>query len=362
MSVELRKERKFSLLKRMKKKILLWFRLTNDPVLKVYNGYGNGVVLTIFGHVLGLSPLPRKRYSKGLIRNSFSLIRSFTVKPLPKAAVSLKWNGNMYETLSESDGFFRFEWEPAEPLLPGRHAVQLFLKDDSGKVISEDTGEIYVPDHYKYAIISDIDDTFLVSHSSNLRKRLYVLLTKNAHSRRSFEGVVNHYQLLANAGIETGKSNPFFYVSSSEWNLYDMLREFLVQQELPAGIFLLSQIKRLYQVFNTGQGKHTAKFMRIARIVEAFPAQPLILLGDDSQEDPSIYLSLVKHFPGKVTAVYIRKTHKKNYESVKIITDQIREQGVPCCYFLHSSEAVIHSREIGLITPENFLNSEAEGH
>lgn len=354
MSDEPRKEKKLSWLKRWKKKILLWFRLTNDPVLKVYNGYGNGAVLTIFGHVLGLSPLPRKRYSHGIIRNSFSLIRSFTVRPLAHAAVSLYWNGTVYETFSQDDGFFRFEWQPAEALSPGRYPVQLFLKDAIGEVISEDTGEIYVPDVYKYAIISDIDDTFLVSHSSNLRKRLYVLLTKNAHSRRSFDGVVNHYQLLADAGIETGKLNPFFYVSSSEWNLYDMLKEFLVQQNLPAGIFLLSQMKKLYQVFNTGQGKHAAKFMRIARIVEAFPNQPFILLGDDSQEDPAIYLSLVKHFPGKVTAVYIRKTYGKNYEMVKAITDKIIKAGVPCCYFKHSAEAVIHSREIGLISPENF--------
>ncbi len=38
--------------------------------------------------------------------------------------------------------------------------------------------------------------------------------------------------------------------------------------------FLLSQLKKLKQVLKTGQGKHATKFMRIARIVEAFPKQP----------------------------------------------------------------------------------------
>lgn len=249
---------------------------------------------------------------------------------------------------------------PLNHLLQAGILCNCFLKDGTGATIAEDTGEIYIPDIYKYAIISDIDDTFLISHSSNLRKRLYVLLSKNAHSRLSFDGVVNHYQLLANAGIDTGKSKPFFYVSSSEWNLYDFLREFLVQQKLPAGIFLLSQIKQLRQVFKTGQRKHATKFIRIARIVEAFPAQPMILLGDDSQQDPAIYLSLVEHFPGKVTAVYIRRTFKPNYKMVKALVDKIIAAGVPCCYFEHSAEAVIHSREIGLLSPEQFIKVTGE--
>src|SRR5688500_9001042 len=130
-SNEQRKERKLSWFDRLKKEILRWFRLTNDPVLKVYNGYGNGTVLTIFGHVLGLSPLPRKKYRRNFIRNSFSLIRSFTVRPLPGARVTLKWNGNSYNAISESDGFFKFEWSPPVPLKPGRHAVNLYLRDDA---------------------------------------------------------------------------------------------------------------------------------------------------------------------------------------------------------------------------------------
>lgn len=343
------KQNKLSFFKKLRKKTLLWLRLTNDPVIKVYNGYGNSEKLIIFGHILFLSPLPRKKYRKNIFNNSYSLLRSFMVRIWPCATIRLTWDGTIYETQSEDDGFFRFEWCPKRAVAPGKHSVQLILYNKSGDSIAETVGHVFVPDEYKYAIISDIDDTFLVSHSSNLRKRLYVLLTKNAHSRKPFEGVVKHYRLLANAGMQTGVTNPFFYVSSSEWNLYDFLRDFRIKQELPEGIFLLSQIKKFREVFKTGQGKHTAKFFRIARIVEAYPHQPLILLGDDSQQDPAIYLSIAEHFPGKVSAVYIRQTFKKNYEAVKLIIEKIQKTGVPCCYFQHSSEAVIHSKKIGLI-------------
>ena len=351
-SVDLNKVKKVSFLNRLKNHFYYRFRLSNYPVIKVYNGYGNQQHLIIFGHILNLSSMPRKTFRKDFFINFFSMLRLFMVKIYPGAKVKLEWDGATYETKSEDDGFFRFEWSPGKTLQPGKHQVKINLLDGESVVIAKAIGHIYVPDVYKYAIISDIDDTFLISHSSNLQKRLYVLLTKNAHSRKPFEGVVNHYKLLATAGMKTGATNPFFYVSSSEWNLYEFLIDFSRKHELPEGVFLLSQLKKLKQVLKTGQGKHATKFMRIVRIVEAFPDQPLILLGDDSQQDPAIYLSVVEHFPGKINCVYLRQAHQKNYTNVKQIVEKIENAGVPCCYFKHSSEAVIHSKKIGLVTSE----------
>ncbi len=351
-SVDLNKEKKVSFLGRLKNKFHFWFRLNNSPVIKVYNGYGNQQSLVVFGHILYLSSMPRKTYRKDFFTNFFSMLRLFMVKICSGATVKLEWDGVVYETKSQDDGFFRFEWSPGKAIQAGKHQVKINLLNEGSVVIAQAVAHIYVPDVYKYAIISDIDDTFLISHSSNLRKRLYVLLTKNAHSRKPFEGVVNHYKLLANAGMKTGTTNPFFYVSSSEWNLYEFLIEFSRKHELPEGVFLLSQLKKLKQVLKTGQGKHATKFMRIVRIVEAFPNQPLILLGDDSQQDPAIYLSVVEHFPGKISSVYLRKAYKNNYANVKQIVEKIEKAGVPCCYFKHSSEAVIHSKKLGLAASE----------
>jgi phosphatidate phosphatase APP1 len=209
-------------------------------------------------------------------------------------------------------------------------------------------GEIYVPHVNQYAIISDIDDTFPISYSSNLRKRLYVLLTENAYTRQPFEGVVKHYQALAHAGTEPAEPNPFFYVSSSEWNLYDYIREFSKKNGLPKGIYLLSQLKRLSEAWKTGQNRHGAKFFKIIRILEAYPAQDFILLGDDSQQDPVIYASVVEHFREQVKAVYLRNVHRHNEKEVQKAIERIEAQGIPVCHFKHSADALEHSHRIGL--------------
>ncbi len=345
------KEKKLSLFERLKKKIFFWLHLTNDPVIKLYHGYGSEKKVIVFGHVLKLSPLPRKNFRKNFLNNSYGLLRLFMVKPKVNVSLQLRWEEITYETKTQDDGFFKFEWCPATSLSPGWHPVKVHLLHPGSGVHSiEAVGEFFVPyNKYEFAFISDIDDTFLISHSSNLRKRLYVLFTKNARSRKPFEGVVNHYQLLANTGASSDTFNLFFYVSSSEWNLYDYIFEFAKNNKLPKGIYLLNQLKTFRQVFKTGQNNHKTKFMRISRIMETYPTQKFILLGDDSQEDPNIYSAIVEHFPQNIYAVYLRHVLKSSHERVKGIVEKIKATGVQCCYFTHSSEAVIHSKQIGLI-------------
>jgi phosphatidate phosphatase APP1 len=344
---ETHKKIKLSFFQKLVKKILLWLHLSNQPVVKIYNGYGNNEKINVFGHVLKFSPLPRKNFRRNILNNSYGLLRLFMVKPYVKASLKVEFNGDIYETQTEVDGFFKFELHNSKSLLPGWHPVKVTLKHKD--IFIDGIGEYFIPYTYQFAFISDIDDTFLISHSSNLRKRLYVLLTKNARSRKPFEGVVNYYQQLASTGASRETFNLFFYVSSSEWNLYDYISEFARKNKLPRGIYLLNQIKQFSQVFKTGTNNHSTKFMRISRIMEAYPSQKFILLGDDSQEDPNIYTATVKYFPQNVHAVYIRHVVAAHQAKVKQTLEGIEKTGIPVCYFTHSAEAIIHSTQIALI-------------
>lgn len=279
------------------------------------------------------------------------MLRMFMVKPYKNAKVSMEWEGVILHSKTQDDGFFKFEWSLVTSPNPGWHNVVIHLDEEKfalQKVIGK--GQVSIPYNSKYVFVSDIDDTFLISHSSRLRKRLYVLFTKNARSRKPFAGVVNHYRLLALSGQREGESNPFFYVSSSEWNLFYFIQEFLIKNGLPKGVFLLNTLKKISQVWHTGQNKHATKFFRIVRIIEAYPERQFVLFGDDSQEDPNIYLSLVEHFAGKIFAVYIRRIHKNKYKTVQNVADKIISSGTHCCYFRHSIEAIAHSKSIGLIS------------
>ncbi len=330
---------------KIKLKILRLLRLEAGPTLRLYKGYGNATECNIYGHALSLAPVVRKRFRHIFLYNTAALVRLFIVKPVKQARVELQWRNERYEVLTADDGFFHFNWKLPQALEPGIHTVRAAWLKGTGDntVIASAETEVVIPSPADFAFISDIDDTFLISHSGNLRKRLFVLFTHNARSRRPFDGVVKLYQLLRS------HNRVFFYVSSSEWNLYDYIREFIRTQQIPDGVFLLNQIKTFSKIFSTGQGKHKGKFTRIVKIIEAYPDQQFVLLGDDSQRDPEIYAQVVSYFPRNIHAVYIRKLQSAEKATVLDKKKVIESAGVRFCYFYHSDEAIKHSKEIGLV-------------
>lgn len=341
---------RISFIQKVKIKIFRLFRLRRGPSLKLYTGFGNEHTCTIYGHALSLCPLPRKNYRKFFLVNSLALLRLFMVKPMKNATVKLLWNGIEQEAVTAKDGFFKFEWQPSPQLAPGSYPVKALLmkRGSDRKITATAEAEIIVPSRTSFAFISDIDDTFLISHSSNLRKRLFVLLTENARSRRPFEGAVQHYRLLHGVDDNTESDNAFFYVSSSEWNLYDYIREFIRQNKLPEGVLLLNTIKTFSKIFSTGQSNHDGKFFRIMRILEAYPEQKFILLGDDSQKDIDIYASVVQYFPQNIYCVYIRRVREPEKPHVREKQKEIEAAGVKFFYFAHSDEAMAHSKATGI--------------
>jgi phosphatidate phosphatase APP1 len=341
--------------KSVKTRFLNWLGLTDETTIKLYHGYGQSHQLMIMGHVFSLSPMPRHKYTKSLLKNSFSLLRLFIVKPIHNAKLQTEWKGEKLHAKTDKDGFFKIEWKDEGDLEQGWHEMTVHLINNSGEIKAEGKGSIYIPHFTQYGYISDIDDTFLISHSANLKKRLYLLFTKHARTRKAFEGVVKHYQLLT-AGLTTPDApNPFFYVSSSEWNLYDFLLEFTTVNGIPRGVFLLNVLKRWTQLLKTGQNNHQTKFTRIVRILENYPRQRFVLLGDSSQHDPQIYEAVVKHFPKQIHAVYIRDVHEVNKERTSSILANIEAAGVACCFFQHSTEAILHSQKIGLIPEKDII-------
>lgn len=274
------------------------------------------------------------------------MIKLFLAKPYPFADVVLEWGDKTITTKANEDGFFRLEWNPRIPLQCGWNGLTVKTVIDGEE--TKGTGKLLVPETSQYVYISDIDDTFLISHSSNIFKRLYELVTKNAQTRKPFKDVVAHYQLLAKGKSEHDTPNPFFYVSSSEWNLYEYIKEFCRTHHLPEGVFLLSELKRWYELTQTGQGKHETKYDRIARILRTFPHRQYVLLGDDTQKDPDIYLKVATEYPESIKCVYLRMVNKSNRKKTNSIVSQLEQLNIDTCYYKHSNEAIEHSRSAGL--------------
>lgn len=323
--------------------------------LKLYRGYANSRELVVSGHVFRKYPAAQDLYDRQGFRYVRSVLQLFTVKTVSNALVRFKLGSIEAKTRTLYDGYFRFSLPIDEAMPSGWHAFEVTLDDniDGQPVVLTRHDELLVPSHGGYTIISDIDDTFLVSYTGQIFKKLYVMLTRNVEARKPFEDVVKHYQLLSMAGKsgDVSGKNTFFYVSSSEWNLYDYIDRFIERQGLPKAVLRLKKIKNsLLDFFSTGGGSHHHKQEKIEHIITFYPQHTFILLGDDSQQDPYIYENIVKIYPKNIRAIYIRQTEKSKKSEVVDVIDNIQNLGVSTCYFAHSSEAIAHSVREGIIS------------
>ena len=320
------------------------------PTLKLYRGYANDQEFIVFGHVFKESKAGNYEFEKKRFKNAKSVLRMFLIKTIPNADVYLEHNGKRIHTKTMDDGYFKF-CIPVKDELKHGWADYYVSTFHEGEEIRE-KGTYIRPYEGDLGFISDIDDTFLVSHTRNLFKKIYILLWKNINDRKIFEDVVPHYRALSTAGRNNkNELNAFFYVSSSEWNLYKFIVKFTEKHDLPRAVLLLKDIKdSLMDFFVTGRGNHNHKFDKIKHILEFYPHLQYTLLGDDSQHDPFLYEDVCKMFPVTVKAVYIRQTgHSKKEKAINAIKN-IEDMGVATCYFKDSSDAIAHSKRIGLIS------------
>lgn len=317
--------------------------------LKIYRGYANHQEILLFGHVFQKNTPDAFSLDGRRLRHAYAVLRMFTIKTMPNLPVTLKFKEIEITTKTLDDGYFRFSLPYSEHLASGWHTFVISTDVDGLKV--EAQGEFIKPFDSEYALISDIDDTFLISHSDNIFKKLYVLMTRNIDRRKIFKDVVHHYRLLSKAGrTKANSTNVFFFVSSSEWNLYNFIERFARLHNLPKAVFKLKNIKTgLGDFLLTGGGSHNHKFHKIKHLLEFYPNLKFILLGDDSQKDPFIYERIVKIFPFGIKAIYIRSTRNVLKRDVEVTMANIQSMNVETCYFKDSSKAIEHSKRIGLI-------------
>ncbi|MCX2474312.1 DUF2183 domain-containing protein [Pedobacter sp. MC2016-05] len=317
--------------------------------VKIYHGYGHKHNLVVYGHVFKRRAKTSQIYSNNILVNIIHLLKLFILKPYPLVNIRLQFFDQTIYNKTEKDGFFKFEWEALHDVEAGWHFVKVEALDENNQVLAANEGKVYVPHITQYAFISDIDDTVMISHSATIGRRLRELFIKNPHTRKTFPDAASHYQQLALSHTEKNQPNPFFYVSSSEWNLYDYLVETFHFNKLPDGAFLLNTLKRWSDLIKTGKTGHEGKLLRVMRILDAFPNQKFIFFGDNSQQDPFIYASIVEKYPKNIEAVYIRNIRPEKENETRELLQKVEAKNVCACLFKNSNEAIEHSKKIGLI-------------
>ncbi len=258
-----------------------------------YTGYGTTSWIRALGRVL-LTTEPFGRL-RGADPSGVRGWRSFTAIPVESGVVSVVVDGAELELTADRAGIVDVQL-PVQ-LEPGWHTITL-----SSEGSEPAPAQIYViGDDVTFGVVSDIDDTVMVTSLPRPMLAAWHTFVVNEHARTSTPGMPVLYERIR----EVQPGAPFVYLSTGAWNVAPTLTRFLSRNLYPAGPLLLTDWgPTADRWFRSGRAH---KRTQLRRLAEEFPNVRWLLMGDDGQHDPDLYGEFVTVHPDNVAAVGIRQ-------------------------------------------------------
>ena len=334
-------------------------RWGDEPICIVtYHGYGTAERLFLKGRVIENPRIQPADQADSVWRNMRNMFRRFDSDEIPGAQVLARFGTAEQAVLADEEGFFEVQLAPGAPLPRGRlwHTVDLTLLEPqpAGQAQIRATGRVLVPpSSSQLGVISDIDDTVIRTNATSMLRMLRATFLKNAHTRLPFPGVAALYRALQ-SGADGGSFNPLFYVSSSPWNIYDLLDQFFAIQGIPAGPLLLRDWGFSLNGPESPLRHQQHKIETIRQILDTYPALPFLLIGDSGQEDPEIYREVVWLYPNRILAIYIRNVSRdaRRIGAIRALAEQLAAAGSTLILADDTLAAAQHAAKQGWIAPQ----------
>jgi phosphatidate phosphatase APP1 len=227
--------------------------------------------------------------------------------PLPPLALAPGWHTLHSQPVAST---------LAQPVAHATHAAGLLVHDP----------------HNTSGLISDIDDTILVTQVLDKAKLLKNSLTIAPESRQAVAGMAQLYRKLMD-DLPNPAAAPVFYLSASPKQLSDSLRRFLAQHQFPRGVLQLREISPQPQTRDPLADTQNYKIQRIQAILDAFPGVRFLLIGDDAERDPEVYAHFQQMHPERLHSVWIRRIHpdpnRPRYPQQHDVEDLLRGGALP---------------------------------
>lgn len=323
-----------------------------------YRGYAGETRALIQARVQETKAIPPATAADSIWRNLLSTYRRVDADPLPRARVLVTVGGAEREIVADDEGFIR-EWVELEAPLSAHepwHPAELQLLapvSPSSKDVRATAQVRVLTGAPTFGVISDLDDTVIQSRITNFLQAVRTVMLGNARTRLPFPGVAAFYRSLER-GADGARHNPVFYVSSSPWNIHDLIAEFMEVQGIPRGPISLRDWDIVLSAL-TSSHLGTFKEPVIREILDLYPSLPFILIGDNSQKDPEIYRAILDQYAGRILAIYIRNVdaNPERAASVQALAKEVLAAGSTLVLADDTYAAAEHAAAQGWITRES---------
>lgn len=264
------------------------------PTIVPFTGYGG----TGWVRVLGRVVLRRPEDADGSSADRFTSIRgwrSFTSVHVADARVVVSVGGAKRTISSDRGGVLDARIEAKLP--PGWHDIRLSI--DGYDAV--DANVFVVADDVEFGLVSDIDDTVMVTALPRPFLAAWNTFVLDEHARTPVAGMAVLYERI----VRSHPGIPVIYLSTGAWNVVPTLSRFLSRNLYPRGALLLTDWGPTHDRWFRSGADH--KRRSLERLASEFPRVRWLLVGDDGQHDPQLYGDFAEAHPENVAAVAIRQ-------------------------------------------------------
>ena len=334
--------------------------LNNPLIIHAYSGHGTANEVMLNGRVLEDEGFIPSEDANTNWDNLINMYKRFETDEVPGARLRARFSNLEQEATADQEGYFSFVFSPSNhPDTRLWQEVDLELLEPltrDGQSVRA-TGRIMIPPATaKFGVISDIDDTVILSNVTNKLKLILTVTLLNERTRMPFKGVAAFYRALQE-GASGNENNPIFYVSKSPWNLYTLLVEFFKIHGIPKGPLFLRDLGS-----NQPSPKDNHKMSSIEMILNRYPHLPFILIGDSGEQDPEIYRDVVRAFPDRIRAIYIRSVNPEpsRIAAIDKLIEEVRETRSQLILAPDTEFAAAHAAAEGIISTDALADIRSE--
>lgn len=282
--------------------------------IDVYDGYGTSELLVIKGRVFSDRRVDAIDENDSRFRNLVNTSKRFIANEAEKVWVQVCVREHLQEVQTDHEGIYRASFENIADVPYGLHSFTVTISDQNKRRYQAEpaVGQyvLHDPGSDRVSIISDVDDTILLTEASSKVRMLRNVFLKNHFTQSAVAGMSDLYRAI-HYGPEGDGYDATHYVSSSPDNLYSRINRFLDHQKFPAGSIDLKNIG-LRKGHDSLFDHETYKLARIRSIMSTFPKRRFVLFGDSGEHDPQIYRKISQEFKGQILAIYIHNVNNSD--------------------------------------------------
>ncbi len=269
--------------------------------------------------------------------------RNFISAIIPQGNVSIEVAGRHFEVQADRGGVLDVKLQV--DLEPGWHEISLRVHDGDDAKASI----LVISEHQKFGIISDVDDTVVVTALPRPLLAAWNSFVLSEHARVATPGMAVMMQRM----LHEYPGSPTIYLSTGAWNVAQTLQRFMSRNLYPRGPLLLTDWGPTDRAwFRSGQ-QH--KVDQLRRLAQEFPNISWVLIGDDGQHDPAIYAEFARRCPEHVRAIVIRQLTPSEAVLAGGRSQELwrTTPGIPWVYEPDGARILEGLTRLGLVSPDD---------